>query len=111
MRGFRTTSTEIFHSNKDVRVVLRTSNRILVDCHAVHLEVEDARGRFGIDSRTDPTMVALVPSELVVHKRDGSQLRVQVSWGSLTSVGNQVRIVARKARVEYVDAMPMPIAV
>ena len=54
-------------------------------------------------------MVALVPSEILIHKRDGSQLRARVSWGSMTAVGNQVRIVAKDAKLSYVEPMRMAV--
>ena len=101
--------TEIFDSKHDVRVVLRTTNKILSDSYATSIEVEDARGRFTVDATTKPTMVALVPSEILIHKRDGSQLRARVSWGSMTAVGNQVRIVAENAKLSYVEPMRMAV--
>ena len=101
--------TEIFDSKHDVRVVLRTTNKILSDSYATSVEVEDARGRFTVDATTKPTMVALVPSDILIHKRDGSQLRARVSWGSMTAVGNQVRIVAKNAKLSYVEPMRMAV--
>ena len=105
----RNPDTHIFDSYRDVRVVIRTTNRVLVDCRAAKLEVEDARGRFTLDAASPATMVAVVPSDILVHKRDGSCLRIHVSWGSLTAVGSQIRIIARDAHVVAGD--PLPIAV
>jgi hypothetical protein len=45
----------------------------------------------------------------VLRKRDGGEIRVEVSWGSLTAVGRQARIVVESARVRYIE--PMRIAV
>lgn len=109
MRGMRYTGTQIFDSNKDVRVQIRTTHRVVLDCRAEQLEVEDSRGRFTLDANSPATMVAVVPSDIFIHKRDGSCTRVNVSWGSLTAVGNQIRIVARNAKVSHVEPLPMAV--
>ena len=100
---------EIFNSREDLRVVIRTPGAAVIDTRVTELEVEDALGRFSIVAGGDPALAALVPSELVLRKRDGGEIRVEVSWGSLTAVGHQARIVVESARVRYIE--PMRIAV
>ncbi len=88
----------IFDSAQDIHVVIQTPHQVLLETVACELDVEDQLGRFTI-REGDAALAALVPSEVIVHRRDGSQARVTVTWGSLTAVGNQVRIVVRSGEV------------
>jgi F0F1-type ATP synthase epsilon subunit len=84
---------------------VRTPNKAVLDTSATEIEVEDALGRFVISAQADPALTALVPSEVVVRKRDGSEILLTISWGSLVFVGNQVRIVAKQAKARYIEAL------
>jgi len=99
---------EIYDSTKDVRVVLRTPTHTLIDTHVVMLEIADEAGHFAIDGGQASMLRSLLPGELRLVKRDGSEVRVVVSWGSLTKLGNQIRIVARHATMYVLE--PLPIA-
>lgn len=94
---------EIFDSTQDLRVVIRTPTSAVLDIHVTSIEVQDHLGRFEVKVGGDPVLTALVPSDLVLHKRDGGEVHVTVGWGSLTAVGAQARIVVNGARVRYVD--------
>jgi F0F1-type ATP synthase epsilon subunit len=96
-------------STNDLRVVIRTPSSLLLDTTASELEVEDQLGRFTVVAGGDPALAALVPSELTVRHADGSELRVQISWGSLTAVGNQARLIVESAEIVRVDAMRMAV--
>jgi F0F1-type ATP synthase epsilon subunit len=100
---------EIFNSREDLRVVIRTPTASVIDTHVTALEVEDALGRFTVVADGEPALAALVPTELVLRKRDGGEIRVEVGWGSLTAVGHQARIVVDSAKVRYIE--PLRIAV
>ncbi len=96
---------DIFDSTKDLRVVLRTPSSLLLDTRASSVEAEDHLGRFELRVDSDPALAALVPSTLCIRKRDGSELLVEVSWGSLAKAGDQVRLVVREARIRRIEAM------
>jgi F0F1-type ATP synthase epsilon subunit len=96
---------DIFNSAQDLRVVVRTPTKSVLDTSATDIEVEDTLGRFVITAQAEPALTALVPSEVVVRKRDGSEIHLSISWGSLVFVGNQVRIVAEQAKARYVEAL------
>ncbi len=100
---------DIFNSAHDYRVVVRTPTRAVLDTSATEIEVEDTLGRFTISSKDEPVLAALVPCQVVVRKRDGSEIHLTISWGTLVVAGNQVRIVARNARARFVE--PLRIAV
>jgi hypothetical protein len=93
----------------DLRVVIRTPNSLLLDAIASELEVEDQLGRFTVVAGGEPALAALVPSTLVVRKADGSEIRVQITWGSLTAVGNQARMIVESGDVHLGE--PIRIAV
>ncbi len=100
---------EIFNSVEDLRVVIRTPSAALIDTRAMELEAEDHLGRFTIRAKGSPVLAALMPGELRLFKRDGSEICVTASWGSLVAVGKQVRIVVNDARVRYLA--PLRLAV
>ena len=96
---------DIFNSAQDLRVVVRTASKSVVDTSATEVEVEDTLGRFVITAQGEPALTALVPSEVVVRKRDGSEIHLSINWGSLVFVGNQVRIVADEAKPHFIEAL------
>jgi F0F1-type ATP synthase epsilon subunit len=100
---------EIFNSAHDLRVVVVTPSSQIIDTHVEQLEVEDQFGRFIVTAADGPTMAGLVPSRMVLRRRDGSEIHVKLSYGSLTAVGRQARVVLRDASVQYVE--PLQIAV
>ncbi len=100
---------EIFDSTQDLRLVLRTPSRTLLDTRVCWLQVEDHLGRFDLSVNSDPALAALVPSTLCMGKRDGSELLVEISWGTLAKAGDQVRVVVRDARITRIE--PMRLAV
>jgi F0F1-type ATP synthase epsilon subunit len=97
----------IFDSTQDLRVVVRTPEGPVLDTRVAELWGRDQLGELRLDVNSDPMLAALVPSELVLHKRDGSTIVVRVSWGSLTAVADQVRIVVRSA--SRPDSRPRPL--
>lgn len=97
------------NSAQDLRVVIRTLSDEVLDTHAGELEVEDNLGRFTVTADGDPALAALVPSEIVLRKRDGAEVRIRVGWGTLTAAAGQARLVVHDADVSYVE--PMRIAV
>lgn len=98
------------HDNgNDLRVVIRTLSDHVLDTQAQELEVEDNLGRFTVTANGEPALAALVPSELVLRKHDGGEIRVRVGWGTLTAVGGQARLVVHDADVTVIE--PMRIAV
>jgi hypothetical protein len=100
---------EIFDSMKDVRVVIRTPWAHVLDTRAIELEVADTHGAHMLRADREPQLLALVPGEIVLRRRDGTEIHVTVSWGSLTAMGRQIRIVVERAKVRYVE--PLRIAV
>jgi F0F1-type ATP synthase epsilon subunit len=100
---------EIYNSAKDLRVVICTPDRRVLDVPAIELEVEDAVGRFTLTANGDPALAAVVPSTMILRKRDGSELHIEVTWGSLTAASGQVRVVVNDCSVVYVE--PMRVAV
>jgi F0F1-type ATP synthase epsilon subunit len=98
----------IFDSAQDIHVVIKTPNALLLDTVACAVDLEDQLGRFTIEGG-DAALAALVPSEIVVRRRDGSEARIDITWGSLTAVGNQVRIVVRSGEVREVEALPIAV--
>jgi F0F1-type ATP synthase epsilon subunit len=75
------------------------------------LEVEDRAGRFVARADAVPALTALVPSEVVMRKADGSGLYVEVGRGVLTKVGHEARLVVNRADVVAIEATPLAIAV
>ncbi|MEM9694511.1 MAG: hypothetical protein AAGA56_18320 [Myxococcota bacterium] len=100
---------EIFNSARDLRVVIRTLNEELIDTRATELEVEDALGRFSIMAGSEPSLASLIPSVVIVRKRDGSEVQVKMSWGTLTAVDGQARIIARDAEVAFIEGMRLAV--
>jgi len=100
---------DIFNSKEDLRVVVRTPSAAIVDTHVTELEAEGWNGNFVVRSGAEPTMAGLASGEMVLRKRDGSEIRVRIDWGSLVAVGHQVRVVVENASVRYLE--PLPIAV
>lgn len=100
---------EIFNSAHDLRVVIRKLDEEILDVRATALEVEDALGRFEVTADGAPALASLVPSTIVIRKRDGSEVRVTSSWGTLTAAGGQARIVVREASISFTE--PMKVAV
>jgi len=100
---------EIFDSTADLRVVIRTPSTPLIDTRATQLEVEDNLGPLTIRTEDTPVIAAVAPCELRLLKRDGSEIRVTVSWGSLIAVDQQVRIVVNDAQVRYVPPLSMAV--
>ncbi|MBW2456096.1 MAG: hypothetical protein JRI68_16375 [Deltaproteobacteria bacterium] len=100
---------EIFDSSEDLRVVIRTPSAPLIDTRATQLEVQDNLGPLTIRIKDSPVLTAVVPGELRLYKRDGSEIRVAVSWGTLVAVGQQVRIVVNDARVSYFAPLRMAV--
>jgi F0F1-type ATP synthase epsilon subunit len=98
----------IFDSAQDLHVVIKTPHAMLLDTVACSVELEDQLGRFSIEGG-DAALAALVPSEIVVRRRDGSEARLQITWGSLTAVGSQVRIVVQHGDVREIDALPIAV--
>lgn len=90
---------DIFHSAKDLRVVICTQDNVLLDTHVKRLEAFDHLGQLVLDGDSPPMLAALIPGDIVVHRRDGTTTRIEAGWGSLTSVGNQVRIATSRGRV------------
>lgn len=101
---------EIFNSAHDLRVVIRKLDEEIVDTRATSIEVEDALGRFTVTADGAPALASLVPSTIVVRKRDGSEVHVEGSYGTLTAAGGQARIILREAALRRVDP-PMKVAV
>ncbi|MEM1030053.1 MAG: hypothetical protein AAF928_11435 [Myxococcota bacterium] len=107
-------------TGRDLRIVIRTPDRVVVDTVATHVEVEDTLGRFVVDDLS-PNLAALTPSEVTVVRRDGSRVSVQVGWGTLTAVGTEARLIVDRAAVtavalpasapSRVTEPPMPLAV
>ena len=95
---------EIFNSRKDLRVVVRTAWATIIDTPASEIEVEDAIGRFTLRADGDAALAALVPSMIVVRKRDGSEVHLDAGWGSLTAAAGQVRIVVSDCAAQHVEA-------
>jgi F0F1-type ATP synthase epsilon subunit len=90
---------EIFDSGKDLRVVVRTPAGGVVDMRVTQLEVEDQLGRFVIKADGEPALAALVPANLVLRKRDGSETHIAAGFGTLIAVGHEARIVVHEAKV------------
>jgi F0F1-type ATP synthase epsilon subunit len=90
---------EIFDSVKDMRVVIRTPEGGVVDTRATELEVEDQLGRFVVQADGEPALAALVPGDIVLRKRDGSETRIAAGFGTLVAVGHEARVVVHEARV------------
>jgi F0F1-type ATP synthase epsilon subunit len=86
----------------DLRVIIRTPDHTALDVHACELEVEDPHGRFIVTAHGDEALAALVPSTVVVRQRDGHEIHVHVSWGSLTAAGGEARMVVSACSVVHV---------
>ncbi len=108
----------IYDSTKDIHVVIRTLHRTLIDTVACEVEVEDHWGRFTLRGG-DAALAALVPSTIVVRRRDGSEAHLAVTWGSVTAAGNQVRVLVHGVHSRALrsdtgnmhELEPLPIAV
>jgi F0F1-type ATP synthase epsilon subunit len=100
---------EIFNSKRDLRVLVVTPSEQIIDTHVEQLEVEDQFGRFIVTSGAEPLMAGLVPGHMVLSRRDGSQIHIKLSYGSLTAVGGQARVVVRDADVQYVEPLQMAV--
>src|SRR5262245_16477099 len=98
----------IFDSAHDIRVVIRTPWELLLDTVAMEVEVEDTQGRFTLRAG-DAELAALVPSSVIVRRRDGSEIHVDVTWGSLTAVGNEARLVVRGGEVRHIEPLRMAV--
>ncbi len=96
---------EIFDSHKDLRVVIRTPEAAILDTRAREVEVEDVVGRFTLRADEEDALSALIPGEIVIRKRDGSELHLDVGYGSLTKLGSQARIVVKHAELRFVEPM------
>lgn len=98
----------IYDSTRDIHVVVKTPTCVLLDTLACEVEVEDKLGRFTV-AAGDAQLAALVPSEIVVRRRDGSACHIDVTWGSLTAVGHEVRIIVHAGAVSEVEALRMAV--
>lgn len=96
---------EIFDSHKDLRVVIRTPYETILDTRACEVELEDAAGRFTLRADGEAALTALIPGDLVIRKRDGSELHLVVGYGSLVALGGQARIVVRHATMRFVEPL------
>jgi F0F1-type ATP synthase epsilon subunit len=95
----------IYDSAKDMRVVLRTTDGQLLETVASKIRAPGRHGELLLTRGSSPQMVALVPGELVLNKRHGDTQRILVDWGSLTAMGNEVRITVRHAAICSDDAL------
>lgn len=95
-------------SAQDLHLIVRTPHRLLLDTICTQIEVEDHMGRFMIEPG-EPALAALVPSEIVIKRPGGGEARLAVSWGSLTAVEGQVRIIVENATITETE--PLRIAV
>ncbi len=100
---------EIYNSAEDLRVVIVTPSAPLIDTRATQLEVQDNLGLLTVHPRQSPVLTAVAPGELRLYKRDGSEIRVAVSWGTLTVLGQQVRIVVNDAQVRHIAPLRMAV--
>jgi len=94
----------IYDSTKDIRIVIRTADELVVDTFASTIEVEDAMGRFSV-TVDEAALAAITPSVVVLRRRDGSEVLVDVGWGTLTAVGSEARIVVDRAEATFFEAM------
>jgi len=94
----------IYDSTKDIRIVIRTHEETVVDTFVSSVEVEDTMGRF-IVTADEPTLAAITPCNLVLRRRDGSEVIVSVGWGTLTAIGSEARIVVDRAAATFIEAM------
>jgi len=100
----------IFNSAKDLRVIVRTPTERLFDAHAQSIEGSDGLRSFAIEHDAPAMITALMPGEIVLRKRDGRRLVLQIGWGSLIAVNNEVRITAGRAcfsRLPSSSSVPM----
>lgn len=85
-----------------LRVVLRTPSKVLLVTRVSEIEAEDAAGRFVARVDGAPVLTALGPSDVVLRKRDGSELRAHVAWGTLVKIGHELRVIVDDAEVEEI---------
>ncbi len=95
---------KIYDSTKDIRIVIRTHEETVVDTFAASIEVEDRMGRFVVNA-DEAALAAITPSNLILRRRDGSEVIVTVGWGTLTAVGHEARIVVDRADATFIEAM------
>lgn len=90
----------IYDSAKDMRVVLRTTDGQLLETVASQVRAPSRQGELVLQRGGSPQLVALVPGEVVLCRRGGGCSYITVDWGSLTAMGNEVRITVRSAEMK-----------
>ena len=95
----------IYDSAKDMRVVLRTTDGQLLETVASKVCAPSRDGELVLSRGGCPQLVALVPGEVVLYSRGGARTRLLIDWGSLTAMGNEVRITVRSAAILDPDAL------
>lgn len=86
----------------DIRVVVRTLYQQVLATRAVAIVGADQGGTFIVDRSSAPLIAAVEPCQLRLHHGDGEVTVLDVSWGTITAVGGDVRIVVRDASIHGV---------
>lgn len=80
----------------EMRLVIRTPTKTMIDRSVVSVTAEDRTGRFGIRPRMEPIIAALVPSLLTYRTGDGDHW-VAVGRGVVRTRSHEVRVSVRCA--------------
>jgi len=98
---------EIFNSAEDLRVLLATTTERVLDVRVTELELLDQQPGAPLRVGEAPLLTAVVPGRLLLRKRDGAEICVRLGWGSLTMVGQQVRVVVSRAALQFAESLPV----
>jgi F0F1-type ATP synthase epsilon subunit len=85
-----------------LHVVVRTAPTVLLDVPAHAVDIQTSEGNFALRPGSGPILAALGPTHLVVRLAAGGSIGVEMSWGTLTVAGSEVRVLAHDAELEQV---------
>jgi hypothetical protein len=84
----------------DLHIVVRTPHEVLLDTRARQVEVYGADDvPLILTRRSGPLLEALADARIVLRQKGRPGRAVEMSWGTLTVAGGEVRIAARDAEV------------
>ncbi len=84
---------------REMRLVVTTPTRVIVDEAVSSVQAEDASGRFGVEPGHESFITSTVPSIVIYRPAEGDEKYVAVDHGTLRVTRNQVQLATRQAVV------------
>jgi hypothetical protein len=100
-----TPTIDIYNSQSDLFVVLQTTEKTALRHQIREVLVVGDSLHQRLTADCEDGIVALPPCDLYLLQHDGPPLVASIRWGSLTKMGQQVRIVASGIRLRWSHSM------